>query len=93
MTMRLEDTDDAAFVTLARAVQRRLQLRRIVRVIVHHDDVICLTKHLKPAMHPLERFKTLPNLLKRDVQFKSNGDCRQRIRDVMTARHFEMHFA
>ena len=67
MTMRLEDTDETAFVTLARAVQRRFQLRRIVRVIVHDDNVICLPKHLKPAMHPLKRFKTLPNLLKPDV--------------------------
>ena len=67
--------------------ESRLDLGRMVAVVVHHQHAAFFTQHLEPPLDSLEPGERLVNVRERHAQLQPDGDRRQRVPDVMDTRH------
>src|SRR4030095_10468647 len=65
----------------------------MMTVVVDDEDVIDFTLRLEPAACAREAEKRFCNLIKRHFELETNGDGRQRVVDVVHARHSKRDFA
>ena len=90
--MRLENHANGRLrITAPCCIQQSRDLRRVVRVIVHHRDLLNGSVHLKTACSSQERTDSLCGVGGRDSQQHSGGDCRGGITRIMDAGNLEFH--
>ena len=56
-------------------------------VVIHHQDAAFFAQHLEPPLDSLEPGQRLVDVRERHAQLQSDGDRRERVPDVMDARH------
>src|SRR4051812_19830691 len=71
--------------------ERRTNLSRMMAVIINYEHAVHFALRLETPSRSSEAVKTLNNLFKSHFQLKSNRDRRQRVVDVVHARHTQDH--
>ena len=86
-TMRLGDRDDAARRGVARGLEHRLDLDRMVAVVVEDIDAVPRAGAGEAALDAAEGGKALLDVVGGDAEFMRDGDRRGRVRHVVAAGH------
>ncbi len=92
--MRLEDGPHlVAGVSAAHGVQSRLDLRRVVSVVVDHRHLAGLAGDGEAPLHAAKLGQRLAQVRRGDVEFGDGGHRRQGIEDVVPTREARAHQA
>ena len=89
VAMRLKRADEACGLRRTRRRQRHGDLRRMVRVVVHHPDTALLALCLEAALCPMEAGKCVPNLRKPDIREPRDGNTGERVEHVVPPRNVQ----
>ena len=92
--MRLKGGDDAPVrEARARAGQGRLDLRRVMTVVVDDGDAVRFAAHGEATLHALEVAQRLDRGRKRNAELVRDRATGERVEHVVRAHHLEHHFA
>src|SRR5688500_377205 len=92
--MRSKQHDDPASTgTKLRRGERRANLSRMMAVVVHDENAVDFTFRLKPPSRSSKAVQPFDDLFKRNFQLEANRDRRQRVINVVHARHAQHHLA
>ena len=83
VAMRLKDADEACGVRRTRCRQRHGDLRRMVRIVVHHPDTALFALRLEAALCPVEARKCVLNLCKSNIREPCDGNTGERVEHVV----------
>src|SRR5580698_8178692 len=82
--------EPARWMTCAKSAQGLVDRRRMVREVVVNEDTSWLTEQILPSSNALERRQVTSSVARRDAEpLGACRDRRNRVSDVVTARHFE----
>ena len=92
--MRLKEHDDAASRrTYLRSRERRLNLRRVMTVIVNDEHARLFAFELKAAVCVRKVAQGFADSFERHFQLEADGNRRERVIDVVKAGCAQTHFA
>src|SRR5262249_11969733 len=87
-TVRLKRHEDAPSQT-ARCGQYRGNLRRMMTIVVDHQNAVRLAADFKPAFGAAEVRKPVCDLLERDPELEPDRGAGESIRQVVSSRHLQ----
>src|SRR6185369_17320271 len=90
VAVRLYDGDHALLRALSRGGEHGTDLGRMVGVIVDHDRSADLAYSGEAAFDAVELLEAADDLLVRNAKLHRDGDCGERILDVVPAGHRHM---
>ena len=93
VAMRLEDADQALRARLLGGLERRGDLRRMVRVVVDDPDAICAALRLEAALGTVEGREARRHLLEAHTDREARDDAGHRVEDIVAARDVEIDVA
>src|SRR5690606_38397680 len=85
--MRLRDRDDTALRGVARCLEHRLYLDRVVAVVVEYLDAIPRAGVGEAALDAAEGRQALLDVIRRDAELMRDRNGRGRVGDVVAAGH------
>ena len=89
VAMRLKDGNDPPLPALAGGIERCLDLRRVVPVVIDDHDAANFVLDLKAALHPAKIFKAGRDCRKAEAELHGGCGRGQGVEDIMVARHLE----
>src|SRR5262245_13054521 len=93
VAVRLEDDDEAPSQPLARGPEGRLDLRRVMAVVVDHEDAAALAADLEASVDACEPGERPRDPRERDVELAAHRDRRQAVEHVVAPRNAQLDAA
>jgi hypothetical protein len=87
--MRLKVGYNPAAAALPGGAERRRDFRRVMSIIIHHENAVPFPPDLKSPVGVLKTGQRLGGFLKRHIQFKSRRNGGQRVERAMSAWNAE----